>query len=77
MDRSPRFKLILLGEGGTGKSSFIKRHVTGEFEKKYVVTFPYEHRFDVKFSTNYGDIIFDIWESAGAERFGSFRDDQA
>ena len=27
---------ILVGDGGTGKTTFVKRHLTGEFEKKYV-----------------------------------------
>ena len=30
------FKLILVGDGGVGKTTFVKRHLTGEFEKKYV-----------------------------------------
>lgn len=34
----PTFKLILVGDGGTGKTTFVKRHLTGEFEKKYVGT---------------------------------------
>ena len=27
---------FLVGDGGTGKTTFVKRHLTGEFEKKYV-----------------------------------------
>ena len=33
----PEFKLILVGDGGVGKTTFVKRHLTGvKFEKKYV-----------------------------------------
>ena len=32
----PRFKLLLVGDGGVGKTTFVKRHLTGEFEKKYI-----------------------------------------
>ena len=35
----PEFKLILVGDGGVGKTTFVKRHLTGEFEKKYVGTY--------------------------------------
>ena len=34
----PEFKLILVGDGGVGKTTFVKRHQTGEYEKKYVGT---------------------------------------
>ena len=34
----PEFKLILCGDGGTGKTTFVKRHLTGEFEKRYEAT---------------------------------------
>lgn len=35
---SPRrdAQLVLVGDGGVGKTTFVKRHQTGEFEKKYV-----------------------------------------
>lgn len=37
MDRDsiPTFKLIILGDGGVGKSTFIRRHVCGDFETGY------------------------------------------
>jgi hypothetical protein len=31
-----QFKLVLVGDGSTRKTTFVKRHLTGEFEKKYV-----------------------------------------
>ena len=36
MQAPPTFKLVLVGDGGVGKTTFVKRHLTGEFEKKYV-----------------------------------------
>ena len=32
-------QLVLVGDGATGKTTFVKRHRTGEFEKKYVGMF--------------------------------------
>ena len=32
----PEFKLVLVGDGGVGKTTFVKRHLTGEFEKQYI-----------------------------------------
>lgn len=67
------FKLVLVGDGATGKTTFVKRHRTGEFEKKYVATLGVEvHPLD--FYTNRGLIRFNVWDTAGQEKFGGLRD---
>lgn len=73
MSKVPEFKLILVGDGGVGKTTFVKRHLTGEFEKKYVATLGVEvHPLD--FDTTYGKLKFNVWDTAGQEKFGGLRD---
>jgi GTP-binding nuclear protein Ran len=69
----PQFKLVLVGDGGTGKTTFVKRHLTGEFEKKYVATLGVDVH-PLPFQTNHGPIIFNVWDTAGQEKFGGLRD---
>uniref|UniRef100_M4BF81 GTP-binding nuclear protein n=1 Tax=Hyaloperonospora arabidopsidis (strain Emoy2) TaxID=559515 RepID=M4BF81_HYAAE len=69
----PEFKLILVGDGGVGKTTFVKRHLTGEFEKKYVATLGVEVH-PLTFHTNFGPIRFNCWDTAGQEKFGGLRD---
>ena len=53
------FKLVMVGDGGVGKTTFVKRHLTGEFEKKYIATQGVEVS-SIVFYTNHGPIKFNI-----------------
>ena len=72
-EQMPTFKCVLVGDGGTGKTTFVKRHLTGEFEKKYVATLGVEVH-PLVFNTNRGPIRFNVWDTAGQEKFGGLRD---
>jgi GTP-binding nuclear protein Ran len=69
----PTFKLLLVGDGGVGKTTFVKRHKTGEFEKKYIATVGVEVH-PMTFYTNRGPLTFNVWDTAGQEKFGGLRD---
>ena len=73
MDTTPKFKVLLLGDGGVGKTVFVKRHLYGEFEKKYIATVGVEVR-PLMFRTEQGPITFNVWDCAGQEKFGGLRD---
>jgi GTP-binding nuclear protein Ran len=67
------FKLVMVGDGGVGKTTFVKRHLTGEFEKKYIATQGVEVN-SITFYTNHGPIKFNIWDTAGQEKLGGLRE---
>ena len=57
----------------TGKTTFLKRHVTGQFEKSYVPTIGVEV-LPLTFTTNHGPVTFTVWDVAGQEKFGGTRE---
>ncbi|VEL33787.1 unnamed protein product [Protopolystoma xenopodis] len=59
------FKLVLVGDGGTGKTTFVKRHMTATLGVEI-------HPLD--FHTTRGKIRFNVWDTAGQEKFGGLRD---
>lgn len=73
MNNSKNIKCILIGDGGVGKTTFMKKHITGHFEKTYRCT----QGIDIKplsFFTNHGEIKFTLWDTPGQEKHGSLRD---
>ena len=64
----PNYKIIVAGDAGVGKTTYIKRLLEGVFMKNYVATLGVDV-FVLSVNTNYGKIILDIWDTAGQERF--------
>lgn len=58
MNTNKTFKVIVVGDSGSGKSSFIKRSKTEEFDGKY---YPAQ---DPDITTiKYNDIVFKVWDN--------------
>ena len=68
-----RFKLVLVGDAYVGKTTFVKRHQTGEFEKRYIATLGV-NVVPLTFYTNKGVVILNVWDCAGQEKFAGLDD---
>ena len=59
-----RFKVLLVGDGGVGKTSYVRRLGTGTFDSVYNATIGVEiHPLDI--STEHGNYVLDVWDTAG------------
>jgi GTP-binding nuclear protein Ran len=68
-----KFKVVMVGDGGTGKTTFCLRHQTGEFQRKYEATIGV-YVLKLEFFTNYGKFEFEVWDTAGQEKFAGLKD---
>lgn len=68
-----QFKLVLIGDGGVGKTTFVKRHLTGEYEKRYIATVGVDVH-PLTFFTSRGPVCFNVWDTAGQEKLSGLRD---
>jgi len=67
-EKTYNFKIVLIGDGGVGKTCFVKRFLNGAFEKAYIATQGATvHK--MTFYTNVGTIVFNVWDTAGQEKF--------
>lgn len=70
---SSQFKIVLVGDGGVGKTCWVKQLLTGELERKYIATVGVEAHV-VSLNTSAGVIEFHVWDCAGQDTFGAHRD---
>ena len=62
------FKLLLCGDQGVGKTTFVERHSTGAFIREHTPTTPNVVK-PLSFATNKGNVVFQICENPDLERF--------
>ena len=69
----PAFKVSLIGASRVGKTTFIKRWRTGEFDREYLATMGVEVS-PITFNTNKGKIRLNIWDCAGDPELAGLED---
>lgn len=69
----PYFKIVVLGDGGVGKTVFVQKHRKGEFELKYIATMGAEVS-PIHFQTSQGEVRLNMWDCAGQPRFSGLCD---
>lgn len=65
--RQKVYKIVVAGSANTGKTCFIRRHLTGEFTEDCQPT-PRAVALTLTFVTTRGQIVFELWDVPGAEK---------
>ena len=72
MSSRVQLKMVLLGKGGVGKTSLVNRYVHQRFSQNYMQTLG-QDVFSKKLTINNSQVVIQIYDIAGQERFESFR----
>ncbi len=73
MSEPPIYKVLLVGDGNVGKTSLVRRFCEDKFDESRILTIGVD--FQIKIVEVDGRAVkLSIWDIAGQERFGAFRD---
>jgi len=67
-----KIKIIVVGDTNVGKTTFVKRLISGNFEEKYGSTVDVDVR-GIKFNTTEGETTLELWDCSGRPELGAFR----
>lgn len=67
--REHLMKILIVGDGNVGKSSFISRYVTGHFNMKYKMTVGVDFSLKILHWSDKEKVKLHLWDIAGQERF--------
>ncbi|XP_040009134.1 ras-related protein Rab-7L1-like [Xiphias gladius] len=62
-------KILIVGDGNVGKSSFVNRYVNGQFNKMYKMTVGVDFSVKVLQWSDQEKVRLQLWDVAGQERF--------
>ncbi|CAL4069351.1 unnamed protein product, partial [Meganyctiphanes norvegica] len=68
-----KYKVVIIGDGGTGKSSYVARLQSEDFYHEYVATMGVE-KCTISVETTHGEFTLVLWDTAGQEKLGPLRD---
>ena len=68
-----RFKILVVGPAGVGKTAFVHRHRTGAFDKAYIATMGVEV-VPLSFYTTKGLVELMMWDCAGKAEYAGLGD---
>jgi len=68
------FKVILVGNGGSGKTNLARTLQGLDFDQRYIATLGVEVH-PVRVRTNYGTYCLNLWDCAGQEKFAGLGQD--
>jgi small GTP-binding protein len=63
-----KYKLLLLGDSGVGKTNFMIRYVDNEFQESFISTIGIDNKIK-NIRKNNENIRVKVWDTAGQERF--------
>ena len=63
------FKLVIIGDASTGKSSLLRRYCENDFSETYVCTIGVDFQLKILKMNDQQIVKLQIWDTAGQERF--------